>query len=48
MNIKEWILPMSFAIVMTYAMQYFFEPKTERNSRTEQIASGSGFMAPTI
>jgi YidC/Oxa1 family membrane protein insertase len=48
MNIKEWILPLSFAIVMTYAVQYFFEPKTNKNLSAQQIASGSGFMAPTI
>ncbi len=48
MNIKEWILPLSFAIVMTYAMQYFFESNVDKNSKTEHIASGLGFMAPTI
>ncbi len=48
MNIKEWILPLSFAIVMTYAVQYFLEPRIEKALSTEQIKSGTGFMAPTM
>jgi YidC/Oxa1 family membrane protein insertase len=48
MNIKEWILPLSFAIVMTYAVQYFLEPKLQKNSAVQNIASGTEFVAPTI
>jgi len=44
MNIKEWIFPLSFAIVMTYAMQYFLEPKQTIN----QVRSGAGFIAPCL
>ncbi len=47
MNFKEWVLPLSFAIVMTYAVQYFLEPRLEK-SASQQIQSGAGFMAPTI
>mgnify|MGYP000290577907 CR=1 FL=1 len=48
MNIKEWVLPLSFAIVMTYTLQYFFEPRSAGGSSQEQVKSGTGFMAPTI
>lgn len=48
MNFKEWIFPVSFAIVMTYAVQYFLEPKIEKTSLSQQIKSGAGFMAPVI
>ena len=48
MNIKEWIFPVSFAIVMTYAVQYYFEPRVEKAPSQEQIKSGSGFFAPSI
>jgi YidC/Oxa1 family membrane protein insertase len=48
MNIKEWILPLSFAIVMTYAMQYFFESKIDSKLSVQQVTSGAGFFAPTI
>lgn len=48
MNIKEWVLPLSFAIVMTYAVQYFLEPKIDNNLLQQQVKSGAGFTAPTI
>ena len=48
MNIKEWIFPLSFAIVMTYAIQYFFDPKTDGVQSQQQIKSGTGFMAPVM
>lgn len=48
MNFKEWVLPLSFAIVMTYAVQYFLEPKLEKPLSQQQIKSGAGFMAPTM
>lgn len=48
MNFKEWVLPLSFAIVMTYAVQYFLEPKLEKPASQQQIKSGAGFMAPTM
>jgi len=48
MNIKEWILPLSFAIVMTYVVQYFLEPRIEKFGAQQQIKSGAGFMAPAI
>ncbi len=48
MNFREWVLPLSFAIVMTYAVQYFLEPKLEKPASHEQIKSGAGFMAPTL
>ena len=48
MNFKEWVLPLSFAIVMTYAVQYFLEPKLERPASQQQIKSGAGFIAPRM
>jgi YidC/Oxa1 family membrane protein insertase len=50
MNINEWFLPLSLALVMTYAVQYFFDSKDEMtiNSSSQQIKSGSGFIAPTM
>jgi len=48
MNIKEWIFPLSFAVVMSYAIQYYFDPKTENNIAQSQVKSGSGFFAPSI
>lgn len=48
MNYKEWVLPLSFAIVMTYAVQYFLEPKLVKPLTEQQIKSGEGFIAPTI
>lgn len=48
MNIKEWVLPFIFAIGMTYAIQYFLEPKLDQNLSGVAIKSGSGFTAPMI
>lgn len=48
MNIKEWIFPLTFAIAMTYAIQYYFEPRVENNFIQNQIKSGSGFFAPSV
>jgi len=48
MNIKEWIFPLSFAIVMTYAIQYFFDPKTDGVQSQQQVKSGAGFRAPVM
>jgi len=48
MNIKEWIAPISFAIIMTYGIQYFFEPKIEKNIAQQYVKSGEGFVAPTL
>lgn len=48
MDIKEWILPFVFAIGMTYAVQYFLEPKSDQNLSGVAIKSGSGFTAPMI
>lgn len=47
MNFKEWVYPLSFAIVMTYAVQYFLESRLE-NPAAQSIKSGSGFTAPTM
>ncbi|MBP6869528.1 YidC/Oxa1 family insertase periplasmic-domain containing protein [Candidatus Babeliales bacterium] len=48
MNIKEWILPLLFAVAMTYTVQYFLEPKLDQDLSGASIKSGSGFVAPTI
>ncbi len=48
MNFREWVFPLSFAIVMTYAVQYFLEPKLEKSASQQQVRSGAGFMAPMI
>lgn len=48
MNIKEWIFPLTFAIAMTYCVQYYFEPKNEKQLTQNQIKSGSGFFAPSL
>lgn len=48
MNIKEWIFPLTFAIAMTYCVQYYFEPKNEKQLTQQQIKSGSGFFAPSL
>ncbi|MBV8661422.1 MAG: YidC/Oxa1 family insertase periplasmic-domain containing protein [Candidatus Dependentiae bacterium] len=48
MNIREWIFPLTFAIVMSYAVQYFLEPKKDKPVSQQQIKSGAGFIAPTI
>lgn len=48
MNIKEWILPLSFAIIMTYAVQYFLEPKLDQAPTAGSIKSGAQYLAPTI
>ena len=48
MNFREWVLPLSFAIVMTYAVQYFLEPKLAKPASQQQVKSGEGFMAPTL
>src|SRR5579872_2063985 len=47
MNFKEWVLPLSFAIVMTYAVQYFLEPRLD-STASQSVKSGSGFTAPTM
>jgi len=48
MNIKEWIVPLSLAIIMTFFLQKLFDPKVENSSAQSQIKSGEGFLAPTI
>lgn len=51
MNIKELVLPLSFAIIMTYTGQYFLEKYYLQNDAlvvSEQLKSGSGFIAPTV
>jgi len=47
MNIKEWIFPLSFAVIMTYALQIFFDPR-EKVLGESQLKSGAGFVAPTV
>lgn len=47
MNVKEWIFPLSFAIVMSYAMQYFLDRHIDA-SKNSGVTSGTAYIAPTI
>jgi YidC/Oxa1 family membrane protein insertase len=48
MNFKEWIAPVSFALIMTFLFQYFFESKIEKNIDGHQVKTGESFIAPAI
>lgn len=48
MNIKDLLLPILFACSLSFAIQYFFDSKSDRAMTTQQVNSGAGFMAPTI
>ncbi|MGZ6251190.1 MAG: YidC/Oxa1 family insertase periplasmic-domain containing protein [Candidatus Chromulinivorax sp.] len=47
MNIKEWIFPLVFAIVMTSVVQYFLDPRIEKIF-SSSVQSGQELLAPKI
>lgn len=47
MNLREWILPLSLAVVTTFLFQYFVSPYTQKGSQN-QVQSGQSFVAPAL
>lgn len=45
MNFKEAILPLSFALITTFAIQYFFFSKQVPETPTDSVRSGQSFQA---
>ncbi len=45
MNFKDLLLPLAFALLSTWAIQYFFFPKQVDNRA--EVATDRSFVAPT-
>ena len=48
MNFKEWIFPLTFSVVMTFAFQYYLNQKMKPLPESQKVKSGQGFLAPSV
>lgn len=47
MNLREWVLPLSLAVVTTFVFQYFLGPNTDKGTQ-QTVQSGQSFVAPSM
>lgn len=47
MNLREWVLPLSLAVITTFVFQYFLGPKTQGGNQ-QTVQSGQSFVAPSL